>query len=227
MIVASEWILVGLLLVQAVIFSAICLYPLRSKPTLCMVSFPMVLLLILVAYYHWGGYTSLKQYIHKQKTLESVKTVLKTIKDPQELIDRLKSKLDNTPKSAQGWFLLGRLFNGQNDTKNAYEAFAKAYQFNPNKETYAVEVAFSSWRLNNQHITPDIQKILNKLLQDNPNQADVLSMLAMDSFFQKKYSQAILYWQKLLDLVPPESKEAGALRQAIAKANENLNLNLK
>ena len=153
--------------------------------------------------------------------------MLKTINSPQELIDKLRAKLDDSPKSAKGWFLLGRLYSSQKDNPNALKAFTKAYQFQPHEDEFAVNYAHSLWQQNNQQFTPQIKKIFNALLIKNPNQPDALSMLAMDAFVSHAYEDAINYWQRLLLLAPSKSEEAKAIRKAIAKAQEQLNLKHK
>ena len=60
------------------------------------------------------------------------------------------------------------------------------------------------------------------MLQRNPNQPDAIAMLATDAFEQDDFQQAIDYWQHLLDLIPPQSDEAKAIRRAINKARAHV-----
>ena len=146
--------------------------------------------------------------------------MLKQIKSPDELIRKLRAKLDDTPKSAKGWYLLGRLYNTQNNHALAVEAFTKAHQFEPNNEQYTVNYAHALWQQNNQQFSLKIIEIFQNLLAQNPNQPDALAMLARKEFMDHDYDKASDYWQKLLKLVPPQSQEALAIRKAIAKARE-------
>jgi cytochrome c-type biogenesis protein CcmH len=119
------------------------------------------------------------------------------------------------------------LYAGQEERQQAVDAFAKAYQLNPDDEQYAVNYAHSLWQLHNRQFTVQITEIFNNLLKNNPNQPDALAMLAMDAFVSHAYEDAISYWQRLLKLAPPQSKEANAIRKAIAKAEAEIKLREK
>jgi cytochrome c-type biogenesis protein CcmH/NrfG len=47
-------------------------------------------------------------------------------------------------------------------------------------------------------------------------------MLAMDAFQQKDYERAIALWERLLPLMPEQSRDSNAIRQAIAAAQQKL-----
>jgi cytochrome c-type biogenesis protein CcmH/NrfG len=139
----------------------------------------------------------------------------------------LRAKLDDSPKSAKGWYLLGRIYSGQNEQQHAVDAFAKAYQFDPQNEQYMVNYAHSLWQLNNRQFTVQITELFSNLLKNNANQPDALAMLAMDAYTSHAYEDAIDYWQRLLKLAPQQSEEAQAIRKAIAKAEEQIKLRAK
>jgi cytochrome c-type biogenesis protein CcmH len=220
----SEWWLVSLLVVLALFASTVIVYPLRHYRIAASLVAPLMLVLVAVGYYFWGGFSPWHSYLHHNDTQELAQRMLKTIKTPQELISRLKAKLNEDPSSAKGWYLLGRLYASQNDTQHASEAFFKAHHFEPDNEQYTVNYAHSLWEINKQVFSPEILDIFHSLLQKNPNQADALAMLAMDAFMSHAYADAIDYWQRLLKLAPPQSEESLAIRKAIAKAEERINL---
>ena len=125
----------------------------------------------------------------------------------------------DSPASARGWYLLGRLYGGQNQWQNARDAYAKSQQL---KADEGAELGYieSLWQLNGQQYNEEIRQLLLAMVKRNPVQGDALSMLAMDAYQRKDYQQAILYWRRLLPMVPAESEEGKALRKAIAKAQE-------
>jgi len=221
----NEWWLVSLLVLITVLASALIVYPLRRHVFFSMVLVPVVFILVAGGYYFWGGFAQWQKYIQQNHSQELAQQMLKTIKSPQELIDKLRAKLDDSPRSAKGWYLLGRLYSNQNDNQNATNAFAKAYQFKPQDEQFAVNYAHSLWELNQQQFNATIREIFINLLNNNPKQPDALAMLAMDAFMSHAYDDAISYWQRLLKIAPQQSEEAEAIRKAIAKAQDKLNLN--
>lgn len=218
----SEWWLIALLSLVAVLASALIIYPLRRQVFFSSMLVPVILILMLSGYYFWGGFSQWQTYVLNNKTKEQAQQMLKSIKSPQELIDKLRAKLDDSPQSAKGWYLLGRLYSNQNEQQNAVNAFAKAHEFQPQDEQYTVNYAHSLWELNQQQFNEPIRELFTDLLNNNPNQPDALAMLAMDAFLQEHYETAIGYWQRLLQSAPQQSEEADAIRKAIAKAQDKL-----
>ncbi|PWY54847.1 hypothetical protein DGG96_14925 [Legionella qingyii] len=223
----NEWWLLGLLAGLTGLACMFIIYPFRRHFIAGLLLVPSIFLLAFAGYFYWGGFGGWQEHVHQLNSQEQAKKMLESVKSPQELIDKLRAKLDDTPKSAKGWYLLGRLYTSQNKQQNAVDAFAKAYQFNPDDEQFAINYAHSLWVLNNQQFTQQITEIFSQLLKNNPNQPDALAMLAMDAFVSHAYEDAISYWQRLLKLAPEQSEEANAIRKAIAKAEEHIRLREK
>lgn len=220
----SEWYFIVLLVVLAVVASILILYPLRHHRFFAFCLLPVLVVLSGGGYWMWGDFASWQQYVQHSKSQQRIQAMLQSIKSPQELIKKLREKLDDNPQSAKGWYLLGRLYSAHNEQKKAADAFAKASSLEPANEQYTVHYAHSLWQLNQQHFTPKIITMFQRLLKANPQQADALAMLAMNAYMNHSYEQAIAYWQRLLALAPEHSEEALALRKAIAKAQQQINV---
>lgn len=213
------WLILLVFSLLAILALAIIIYPLRQTSLAGkLLIVPLALLVISVGYWRWGAWTGWQNHVLEEKKQAQIKEVLKTIKGPMELVERLKERLKANPDSAQGWFLLGRLYASQNQWKDSYEALSKAHQLNPLDETMTLNYAQSLWQLHGQHFNEESRGLFREILAKNPQQPDALAMLAMDAFDNHLYSQAIGYWETLLKLAPPQSEEAGMIRQAIAKA---------
>ena len=180
------------------------------------------IIFVVVLYGQWGGWFAWQHDQIKQAKAEQVQAILRQFKSPEVLIEKLKQKLDDTPQSARGWYLLGRLYASQNDWRAAHDAFQQAIQREPSNEHYLMNDIYAKWMINQQQFNPEIRKNLQTLIQQNPKQPDALALLAMDAYQQKNYQQATAYWQELLVLAPSDSEAAGALRKAIAKAQRKI-----
>lgn len=218
-----EWKLIAgfsLLLIFAMI---LFLHPLRGsgKRTKWM---GMLLLsgLVILTYNYYGSLDLLQNYYQKQQKQAEIKEYLAKIKSPQALIDTLRSKLDNSPASAKGWYLLGRLYANQNQWQQAADAFGTAYRLNPDDEKASVNYAQALWQVNGQAFNTSVETMLQQILQKNPEQADSLAMLAVAAYQKENYKEAITLWQRLLYLTRPDSDEAKMLQKMIAKANQQL-----
>jgi cytochrome c-type biogenesis protein CcmH len=197
-------------------------YPIKSSRALSLVIFPIVMTASIVGYLYWGDYSSWSHYVKAQQKNQLAQEMLKQFKSPEEIIDKLKEKLDESPQSAKGWYLLGKLYLNQQDVKNATIALAKAHHLQPDDEQYAVYYAYRLWENNQRVFDTQIRSIFKKLLSKNPKQPDALAMLAMDAYTSQNYQEAIGHWRKLLSLAPDNSDEARSIRQAIARAEEKI-----
>ncbi|MDP1603944.1 MAG: hypothetical protein Q8M03_11840 [Legionella sp.] len=217
----NEWWLIACFLVLISLALLIAAYPLRKNIRKGFVLFlALFVMAIVLGYRQWGAWPLWSQYTAEQAKQAEARALLATVKSPEELVEKLKAKLDDSPQSARGWYLLGRLYASQNQWLLARDAFLKSQQLNVNDEQATINYAESLWQLNQQQFNPEIRRVFKELLQKNPNQPDALAMLAMDAYTRHEYPLAVIYWQKLLKIAPPQSDEAKAIRKAIAKAQE-------
>lgn len=133
----SEWSLLSILLVIALIFGILVIYPLRKNKTLSIMLLSFIFILTAFGYSNWGGFLLWQEALHQEHARKIAEQMLRSIHSPQDLIDQLRAKLDDTPASAKGWYLLGRLYISQHDQEHADEAFEKArslgYSTTPSK----------------------------------------------------------------------------------------------
>jgi cytochrome c-type biogenesis protein CcmH len=207
--------LFGLIMVALVI----ALYPLRKEKFSIHVLSPVILFLSASAYWYWGAWPEWSHYRQQQARQKDVQAMLRTVKGPQELINKLTAHLTKQPDSARGWYLLGRLYAGMNEWSNARDAYGKAHQLEPGNEQVTVNYAQSLWQVNHKIFDDRIRNVFQEILKTNSEQPDTLAMLAMDAYQRHSDQEAIAYWQRLLKLAPTSSDEAELIRKAIAKAS--------
>lgn len=209
------------LIVLSIVAIILILYPLRQlKIKFQLLLFLTIVLAVSLGYWYWGGWHAWQEQLNVQKTKLKAQTILKKIKNFQELTQKMKL-IAATDQSGRAWYLLGKLYAGKNEWPMAKDALAKAYQLQPQDSQIIISYATILWQLGEVNkFTIDLLK--TALAQDG-QQPDALAMLAMDAFNQHDYSAAISYWQRLLKLVPEQSAEARLLRKAIVKAEIAIN----
>ncbi len=220
----TEWLLLLLscLLILLLLALVLALYPLhRSLPRGTSFLFALILILFVgLAYWHWGSGSAWRHYVQNQVKRRQVDEALKTMHDPSVLIASLKATLVKKPKSAKGWYLLGRLYASQQQWQLAQDAFTVAHQLKPQDIRIMVNYAQNLWQLNNQQFDDAVRDVFETVLKQDPNQPDALAMLALDAYNQHQFQRAIDYWQQLLKLAPKQSADAQSIRKAIAKAQQ-------
>lgn len=192
-------------------------FPLQFLKSKIIISIILVGVTIL-GYIEWGGAFAYHHFVQQQKQEKRSKALLQSLKNPDEIIERLKQHLSNSPESAKGWYLLGRVYVSRSKWELAEKAFSKAYSLHPDEEAYAINYIESIWQLNSQKFNQKILLMLKEVLKKNPKQLDALSMLAIAAFQDENYSLAVSYWQRMLAILPENSDEAKSIRKAIAKA---------
>lgn len=215
------WLILGLIILSASALP-VMVYPFYKSKSQLFAVIPILIIAISVAYWRWGAWTDWQKNMKNQASQRQIEAVLKTIKSPTELVQKIKARLALDPKSTRGWYLLGRLYASQGQWVEAREAFFTAHKLSPEDEAATVNYLNSLWQLNQQQLNSEIRKQFKNLLQKNPKQPDALAMLAMDAFTNQDYQLAINYWQKLLELAPGGSEEGEMIRKAIAKAQAKM-----
>jgi len=214
----TEWYVLSGLGLLAILTIGVSIYPLRRNRLLVWIVPPLAVLFMLVAYSAWGDFFGLQTHLLKQRKSQEVQSILKSPKRTAALIKTMIQHIDETPKSAQAWYLVGKLYLSQKEYQQACDAFALAYKLNSDDSQIGVFYAQSLWSLNHQQFNALSRQVLHHVLKINPNQPDALAMLAIDAYTEHHKEQAIIYWERLLALMPPESAEVRAIQEAIVKA---------
>jgi cytochrome c-type biogenesis protein CcmH/NrfG len=162
----------------------------------------------------------MQTYVQEEQKKEKAKALLAKMSSPMQLAEKLKAQLEQKPNSPKGWYLLGRVYQSQQQWLEAKDAFKKSLSLDANSEASEatwIHYVESLWQLENQQFTPEIRAILLQILAKNPKQADALTFLALDAESSRHYRKAIHYWQEILKLLPEGSKEALVVQQRILR----------
>jgi cytochrome c-type biogenesis protein CcmH/NrfG len=126
--------------------------------------------------------------------------------------------LSERPDSAQGWYLLGRLYISQAEFTKAVLAFRKANQLTPQQPPIMMAYAESLFLTHGKRLTPLASQLLHQILLKTPNNLEVLNLLAVDAYNKQQFLAAVNYWEQLVYFLDPASKDAKVILQAIATA---------
>ncbi len=213
------WILIALMSLVAILVLIIPLLIAR----LLFSSLAILLLLPFFAlwiYGHWGSAEALRELIQQQEQALQVKHFMTQFNSPQQVIEQLQQRLKAHPESAQGWYLLGKLYLDQQDYPQALSSLKRAHHLSPHQFefmiAYAQALFFSKGRLLNLKA----KALLEESLRVEPHNPDALNLLAMGAYNAGDYVNAIHYWEQLLPLLEPNSKEQKLVLELIAEAQK-------
>jgi cytochrome c-type biogenesis protein CcmH/NrfG len=223
----SPWIFFVLLTLLAFLVAAAALYPLlvaggrAGRYQFCLLSLGLVLL-SLGLYVKLGGYFAQRQYQQTQQLEREAKVTLKKLGSMQAVLERLKQRLAKTPNSAKGWYLLGKLYLGQQDNSAAFSAFSRAHALDNENKTYFIAYAESYFFTHDNQLSQKLVARLQALAERSPSNVAVINLLAINDYNQGRYAQAKQRWESVLPLFADESEDKKALLQMIAKAQKKM-----
>lgn len=122
---------------------------------------------------------------------------------PEAQLLALQKQIRTNPQDSGKWALLGEYYLWRNDYDNALLAYRQALRIRgENAEIYSALATVLYYQAG-QHMTPSTREMIDKALALDASEVTALMLLASDAFMQADYKQAILQWQKVLDLNSP------------------------
>ncbi len=118
-----------ILLISALVGVSVACAPLfKFSKRMTFFVFLCSLLAICIGYFTWGGYFALSDYHIKLAKAQEVDALLASPEKTLALIEHIKTRLDDSPESASGWVLIGKLYLVLHNKIEAQRAFEKAAQ---------------------------------------------------------------------------------------------------
>ncbi|MET6679557.1 heme lyase NrfEFG subunit NrfG [Citrobacter amalonaticus] len=127
---------------------------------------------------------------------------------PEAQLIALQKQIRANPQDSEKWALLGEYYLWRNDYDNALLAYGQALRSRgENAEIYSALATVLYYQAG-QHMTPVTREMIDKALALDASEVTALMLLASDAFMQADYKQAIMQWQKVLDLNSPRVNRA-------------------
>jgi cytochrome c-type biogenesis protein CcmH len=136
-----------------------------------------------------------------------------------QMASQLNERLTQEPNNADGWVMLARVERSLSHFENAEKALSKSLSLSMSDDVL-IERAEVLAQINHGSFKGEPWSIIQKVLKANPDQGNALLLAGSAAFSEDRYTDALKYWQRVQNLVPPNSPDAQALTEAIAKAQE-------
>jgi Flp pilus assembly protein TadD len=128
----------------------------------------------------------------------------------------LRRLISQSPKNARAHFLLAQVLRRLHHPDQAEESLRKAHQLGYPEKEGECELALNEAAI---HFRPPLALTLRKFLEENPNDLDLLEALARGYASNRDWTQAELYFTRLIECQPNEVSwywERGQARQDAA-----------
>lgn len=216
------WLIIAVMTLAAGCFLAFPLIKSKTQPIFSTALLLSTVLFAIPVYLKLGASTGVTEQLVAEQKAQDVKVALAKMGSNENIIKALLQRLQENPNSAQGWYLLGRMYLIGQHYENAFQAFAKANQLQPHHIDTMLSYAESSYFYHHQTLNPDAQALLNEILSIESDNIDAINLLAINAYQQAHYQQAIDYWEKLLEKFPSDSEDEKALLAMIHNAQGKL-----
>jgi len=140
----------------------------------------------------------------------------------EAMIERLATRLRDSPEDVEGWKLLGRSYGVLGRYREAADAYAKAAVRAPRDAQvladFADMLAMSREQVNLQG---EPEKLVLRALELDPENLKALALAGTAAFERKDFAGAVRYWRRMLPLVAPGSEDARSIQASIAEAQSH------
>lgn len=142
-------------------------------------------------------------------------------RDIQAMVEKLRSRLDETPDDGEGWLMLGRTYTTLGDNRKAVAALSRAYQLRAGDPAVLVAYAQALARGRNQEsFVGRPAELLEQALQAAPQHPQALWFAGVAAAQQSDFTDAARHWRTLLAQVPPESEDARVIRRNLREVEQ-------
>jgi cytochrome c-type biogenesis protein CcmH len=130
----------------------------------------------------------------------------------------LAKRLEQNPSDANGWAMLGRSYVNLEKYGDASNAYAKAAELKKDDADILTEYAFALAMTNDRKLEGRPAELIKQALRIAPENPKVLQIAGTAEFEAKNYKQAIVYWQKLLEMTSDNPELAQSISKRIDQA---------
>jgi cytochrome c-type biogenesis protein CcmH len=141
--------------------------------------------------------------------------------DLAKLADGLAAKLEKKP-DPQGFAMLGRTYKAIGRYDDAEKAFNRAGSIMDTDPTLILEQAELGAIRNGGRLDGKPMAAIQKVLKMQPNNPQALLLAGSAAYFRRDFSNAVGYWERLLQQIKPGSEDYQALTSSIAKARSQI-----
>lgn len=174
----------------------------------------------IAAYLHLGALTDWR--IAQQ--LERISNMPEDMARPlrAEIADMIKDQLAKHPNNLHYRVMLARYYMSEEKYDDAVLQFRFIAEMLPGDDEAQAYFAQALYLAGKREITPEAQAAIDRTLAINPHNSTVLGMVGINAFERGDYRKAIESWQKVVEGLPAESKNADMLRSGIERAKQKL-----
>ncbi len=135
----------------------------------------------------------------------------------------LRARLAKNPDQVDDWVMLARIERALDHFDAAQQALGRALKLSYNPD-WAIERAEMLASHQQGVFQGEPWQIIESVLRADPEHLGALLLAGSASYAESRYQQALAYWQKASDLLPPQSPDRQPLDAALGEVRAKLGL---
>ena len=136
----------------------------------------------------------------------------------KEMVDKLAERLKANPNDPKGWVMLARSYKAMGRFEEAQQAYGKAGDMADKDPDLLVDRAELTAILAGNKLAGKPEQMIQEALRLNPEHPMGLMLSGVAAYQNADYKTAVAHWEKLLDMIPPESPDAQQIQANIDDA---------
>lgn len=133
----------------------------------------------------------------------------------QQRVAALVERLKADPSQLDGWVMLGRSYTALGRWRDAVSAFRRAVELQPRDPSLLADLADLIGMAQGKRLTGEPARLVQAALDADPRHPKALALAGSVAFEAREYAQARGHWQRLLDVLPPDSAMARSVRGSL------------
>lgn len=136
----------------------------------------------------------------------------------EDMVQKLAARLQNNPENVEGWVMLARSYNALGRFAQGASAYASAVKQLPNDAQLLADYADTLAMSQGRSLKGEPEKLIARALQINPDNIKALALAGSLAFDSKDFTKAVDYWERILQLAPPDSEFVRSVSASVAEA---------
>ncbi|MDA0981606.1 MAG: c-type cytochrome biogenesis protein CcmI [Proteobacteria bacterium] len=138
----------------------------------------------------------------------------------EAMVEKLWSRLKQSPEDAEGWALLGRSLASLGQHERAAQAHLQAAQRLPNDANVLADYADALSLTRGRRLEGEPMLLVRRALAADPQHLKALALAGAGEYQAGNHAAAAVHWKKVLAVLPPDSEFARQLQAGLAETEQ-------
>ncbi len=135
--------------------------------------------------------------------------------DPVVMIEGLEARLRDDPQDANGWFMLARSYAAMGRFVESANALGRVVELAPPDPRLLADYADVLAMAQGRNLQGKPTELIAQALDLDPDNQKALNLAASAAYQRQDFAEALTYWRRLLQHLPPGSEAAAGIAATI------------